>query len=62
VIANDIHLWDIASGIILAKESGGILKYYKKDTGKYDVVAASSTKLLKSIEEILEGFNCQERN
>ncbi|MDR2666954.1 MAG: inositol monophosphatase, partial [Holosporales bacterium] len=49
VISSDAYLWDIASGIILVKESGGFLEYVKKSCGKYDIIAASSTKIMKCL-------------
>jgi myo-inositol-1(or 4)-monophosphatase len=51
VITNDVYLWDIASGLILIKEAGGFLEYTEKDEGKYDVVAASSLRLLNFIKK-----------
>ncbi|MDR1391249.1 MAG: inositol monophosphatase [Holosporales bacterium] len=54
VIAEDVMIWDIASGVVLVKESGGFIRYNKKENGKYDVIATSSLKLLESINRILK--------
>lgn len=53
VIAKDVGLWDIATGIVLVKESGGFLEYQKNEDGKYNIVAASSSKLLSSVIKIV---------
>lgn len=53
VIANDVNFWDIASGIILIKEAGGFIDYQKTKARTYDVIAASSLKLLSYISEKL---------
>lgn len=54
VIAKNVALWDIASGIVLIRESGGFINYSKKDTGTYDVCAASSSKLLNIVSKFVE--------
>ena len=52
VIAHDVAIWDIASGIVLIKEAGGFVDYQKTDSGTYNIVAASSTKLLSRLKTI----------
>lgn len=54
VIAKNVTLWDIASGIVLIRESGGFINYSKKDKGTYDVCAASSSKLLNIVSKFVE--------
>lgn len=49
VVARDVALWDIAAGLVLLKESGGFFDYNKNDRGLYDIVAASSSKLLNTV-------------
>ena len=53
VVAKDVGLWDIASGIILVKESGGFLEYQKTEDGKYDIIAAASSKLLSIVSKLI---------
>jgi myo-inositol-1(or 4)-monophosphatase len=48
-VFRDVMLWDIATGVLLIKESGGFVKYRKHDSGKFDVIAASSGELFKTI-------------
>jgi myo-inositol-1(or 4)-monophosphatase len=56
VIAFGVGFWDISSGIILIKESGGFVEYEKKDDGTYTMIAGSSKKLLKSISDIISSL------
>ena len=53
VIARDVSLWDISSGILLIKEAGGFLEYSKQENGKYSILAASSSRLLSQIRGFL---------
>jgi myo-inositol-1(or 4)-monophosphatase len=53
VISSDACLWDIASGITLVRESGGFLEYVKKSCGKYNVIAASSMKIMKYLSGLI---------
>ena len=53
VIAMAVNLWDIASGIILVKESGGFVKVEKTED-KYNIIAASTKKLLDICISVLD--------
>lgn len=57
VIVQNVMLWDIASGIVLIKEAGGFLEYVKKEDGRYDIFAASSSKLLNYILKFFSTLN-----
>lgn len=52
VIANDACIWDIASGIVLVKESGGFISVTPSGNYRYNLVAASSKKLLDTCIEL----------
>ncbi len=54
VIAQNVTLWDIASGIVLIRESGGFINYTQKENGIYDIYAASSSKLFNIITKFVE--------
>lgn len=54
VIAKNVNIWDIATGILLVKEAGGFINYTKNTANKYDVIATSSNKLLLQVSEILK--------
>ena len=51
---NNLHLWDIAAGIILVKEAGGIVNEIDLSVNKNIKIIASSTdinpKLLKKLD------------
>lgn len=46
VIARNVGLWDISAGILLIRESGGFSKVSKNENGSYNIVAASSKKII----------------
>ena len=52
VVAKNVGIWDIASGILLIKEAGGFVKYEDQGNGKYKIIAASSSKLFNQVSEI----------
>jgi myo-inositol-1(or 4)-monophosphatase len=52
VIAHDVDFVDIASGLIIIRESGGFMECSIKNNTKYDVVAAASIKLLNLIKDL----------
>lgn len=54
VIAQNVTLWDIASGIVLIRESGGFINYTEKENGTYDIYATSSSKLLNIVSKFVE--------
>lgn len=54
VIAQDVQLWDIASGILLIKEAGGFLEYSKNEDGRYTIFAAASSRLLSQIQSFFK--------
>ena len=54
VIAQNVTIWDIASGIVLIKESGGFINYVQKENGIYDIYAASSFKLLNIVSRFIK--------
>jgi myo-inositol-1(or 4)-monophosphatase len=48
VIAHDVPFIDVASGIIIIRESGGLLEFSQKNNStNCDIIAASSSSLLK---------------
>ena len=49
VIAKNVRLWDISTGLILTKESGGFQKCVKNEMGTFDIISASSSKMLKKL-------------
>ena len=50
----DIFLWDVASGLSLVKEAGGMI-YYKKTTGfKYEVLASNKLLFNKAKELLIK--------
>ncbi|MBQ8651496.1 MAG: hypothetical protein IJ481_03140 [Alphaproteobacteria bacterium] len=49
VIVKDAYIWNIASGMVLIRESGGFFELHQKANKKFDLVAASSKKLLNNI-------------
>ncbi len=48
-VIKNVMLWDIAVGVLLVREAGGFVRYYKYDSGTFDVIAASSNKLFKKL-------------
>ncbi len=57
VIARNVYLWDIASGIVLIKEAGGFIELSKIGSSQYNLVAASSKKLLTTCLSCLGNAN-----
>ncbi len=51
VVAKSAHLWDIASAMVFVRESGGFLKCVKNEDGTYNILAASSNKLMKNLSD-----------
>lgn len=53
---NYLHLWDIAAGIILVKEAGGVLNEINLSTDKNIKIIASSTDINSKLLEKLNNF------
>jgi myo-inositol-1(or 4)-monophosphatase len=53
VIAHSAQLWDIASGMLIIKESGGFFEIEKNENNSYNIIAAASIKLLKQVQNII---------
>ena len=53
---NDLNLWDIAAGIILVKEAGGVLNEIDLSTNKNIKIIASSTDINSKLLEKLNNF------
>ena len=53
---NDLNLWDIAAGIILVKEAGGIMNEIQLSNHKNIKVIASSENISKELNENLSNF------
>ncbi|MBR1480148.1 MAG: inositol monophosphatase [Alphaproteobacteria bacterium] len=53
VAAKDVHLWDIASGLVLLREAGGFVEYEKAKSGTYNITAAATSKLLGKVKALL---------
>ena len=53
---NNLHLWDIAAGIILVKEAGGVLNEINLSTNKNIKIIASSTDINSKLLEKLNNF------
>ena len=53
---NFLHLWDIAAGIILVKEAGGVLNEINLSTDKNIKIIASSTDINSKLLEKLTNF------
>ncbi|MDR1609281.1 MAG: inositol monophosphatase [Holosporales bacterium] len=53
VVVTGAPVWDVASGEILIRESGGFWDVQQVGDNIYDVVAASSTRLLNAVKECL---------
>mgnify|MGYP001309267975 CR=1 FL=1 len=53
---NDLNLWDIAAGIILVKEAGGVLNEIDLSTNKNIKIIASSTDINSKLHEKLNNF------
>ncbi|MDR1476114.1 MAG: inositol monophosphatase [Holosporales bacterium] len=54
IVATNVGLWDIASGIILLQEAGGFMEYSKTENDKYDFLAASSKIMLSQVSRLIE--------
>ena len=52
----NLNLWDIAAGIILVKEAGGILNEIDLSTHKNIKIIASSTNISSKLLEKLNNF------
>ena len=55
---NNLNLWDIAAGIILVKEAGGVLNEIDLSVNKNIKIVASSTNINLKLLEKLITFNC----
>ena len=53
---NDLNLWDIAAGIVLIKEAGGIVNEVNISTNKNIKIIASSAEINSKLNEILKNF------
>ena len=53
---NNLNIWDIAAGIILVKEAGGILNEIDTSTTKKIKIIASSTNINEKLHKILSNF------
>ena len=53
---NDLNLWDIAAGIVLVKEAGGILNKIDISTNKNIKIIASSPDINSKLHEKLSNF------
>ena len=53
---NDLNLWDIAAGIVLVKEAGGILNKIDISTNKNINIIASSTDINAKLQKKLNNF------
>mgnify|MGYP003334625241 CR=1 FL=1 len=53
---HDLNLWDIAAGIILVKEAGGMLNKIDLSTNKNIKIIASSTDINSKLLEKLTNF------
>ena len=53
---DNLHLWDIAAGIILVKEAGGVLNEINLSTNKNIKIIASSTDINSKLLEKLNNF------
>ena len=51
VIADNVRWWDIATGIVLVKEAGGVVEY-EKSGDAYNIKATCSRRLLNAINSI----------
>ena len=52
VICHNVNLWDIVHGTLLIRESGGFVMQTQNDDGTFNVIAASSNKMLNNIKEL----------
>lgn len=48
-ISHGVRMWNIASGILLLKEAGGFMEFSEAGDGTYNIIAASSLRLLKEV-------------
>ena len=53
---NDLNLWDIAAGIVLVKEAGGIINEIDISTNKNIKIIASSPDINSKLYEKLNNF------
>ena len=53
---NDLNLWDIAAGIIILKEAGGIINEINLSENKKIQIIASSTAINEKMHEKLKNF------
>ena len=53
---NDLNIWDIAAGIILVKEAGGIINEINLENNKNIKVIASSADIHAKLIEKLDNF------
>jgi myo-inositol-1(or 4)-monophosphatase len=49
VFARDVGLWDVASGIILTRESGGFIKYKETSPSRFTILASASMSLISHL-------------
>lgn len=54
VVAQNVMIWDIASGVVLVKESGGFVNFKETQDGRYNICAASSLKLAQFVSKFYE--------
>ena len=61
-IESEIHLWDIAAGILMVEMAGGILDYHPhpKAPEKYSMIASNGNIDLPSLEELYPSLTSQE--
>ncbi|MDR1289552.1 MAG: inositol monophosphatase [Holosporales bacterium] len=50
VLARDVGLWDIASGIVLIRESGGFVDYKETSPNRFTILAASSQAVMSGVD------------
>ena len=53
---NDLNLWDIAAGIVLVKEAGGVLNEIDLSVNKNLKIIASSPNINSKLLEKLDNF------
>ena len=50
VICDNVNIWDIVHGILMVVEAGGFVTYNENDNHTFNLLAASSRKLLQSLQ------------